>query len=54
MIAPKVILLVLWGIELGLGIANHGKPKAGKHSVWESVVGLAIVASLLWWGGFWG
>ena len=49
---PQIILLALWGISLGVAIAQHGQPKKGTESAWNSIIGLAIVAPILYWGGF--
>lgn len=46
------IVLVAVGL---LGAANkHGKPKEGKENFWPVLIGTAISASLLYFGGFFG
>jgi heme A synthase len=50
--APALIWMALAAITL-LGAAHlHGEPKKGKHSFWTSIIGVAIAAALLYWGGF--
>jgi hypothetical protein len=48
---PQGIYLALVFLSLGIGIANHGRPRppynGGLH-----VVGVLIVLPLLYWGGF--
>ena len=51
---PQILVIVLWALSLGLTLAKHGEPRGGKESVWTALVGVAIMAALLWWGGFWG
>lgn len=49
---PQIIYLVIMAIGL-LGSAHeHGKPRTGKHNFWSSLIGIALVLSLLVWGGF--
>lgn len=50
--APQIILIVLYGISLLYSAYFHGKPKDGRHSFWSNLIGVAIIISLLWWGGF--
>ena len=49
---PQMILLFLFFMSLGVSIAKHGQPKEGNYSVRDNVISLAIVITLLWWGGF--
>ena len=48
----QIILIVLTAISLGITVANHGKPRP-PYSIGLSLVDIAIVYSLLYWGGFW-
>jgi hypothetical protein len=52
MSAPAIIWIVLASIGLLLNASMHGKPKTGVHSFWYPMTACAIVASLLYWGGF--
>lgn len=52
MTIPAIILIVLFALSLGIGIAEHGKPKEGKNNFWISLVSTGIVFGLLYWGGF--
>lgn len=52
--APQFIVLILlfWGT--GYSLANHGKPKTGKHSFGGALFADALLIGLLYWGGFFG
>lgn len=49
---PQTILLVLLAIELLISANQHGQPKNGKISFWETLIGALILISILNWGGF--
>jgi LPXTG-motif cell wall-anchored protein len=49
---PQYVYLALAFLALGLNLAKHGEPKTGTVNFWVSLVGLALVATLLWFGGF--
>lgn len=48
---PQLIYIGLTLTSFGYVVANDGKPK-GNYSTGASLVALAIVYPLLWWGGF--
>ena len=50
--APQIVMIVWLAIAVGIGIADHGKPKEGETSAWVSLIGSLIIAAILWWGGF--
>ncbi len=50
---PQIAVIVLIAFALGIGLAQHGKNKAGKHSVFKDMVANAILCGLLYAGGFW-
>lgn len=50
--APQFIYLAIVMLGLGIGMGQHGKPKTGRHSFWDELVGALIALSLLSWGGF--
>lgn len=52
--APQIIWIILVGMSLGLHLANNGKQQESKYSFWGRAFGSMILASLLWWGGFFG
>lgn len=52
--APQIVMIALYALGLGIAIEEHGKPKSGTHNVWITLVATALVAAILWWGGFWG
>lgn len=49
---PQVIWAVMALLGLGIEMARHGQPRTGKHSFWWQLSGTALVAGLLWSGGF--
>ncbi|EHW2218196.1 transglycosylase SLT domain-containing protein [Salmonella enterica subsp. enterica serovar Abony] len=49
---PQVIWAVMVLLGLGIELARHGQPRTGKHSFWWQLSGTALVAGLLWSGGF--
>ncbi len=50
----QIILLSLWLIRLGVTVSKHGQVKAEqKHNVWQFIIGKIIIATLLYYGGFW-
>lgn len=50
---PQITLAVLMVLELGISMGKHGQPR-DPYSFWTSLFGAAIVATLLYFGGFWG
>ena len=49
---PQIILIIIMGLDLGINLANNGKPRDGNYSFGVALVGVAIEAGLLYWGGF--
>jgi len=49
---PQIILIIIWGLSLGLSIEKHGKP-VGNTNAWISLISISLTGSILWWGGFW-
>lgn len=60
--APQIIVIVLFAIRIAVNAVKDGEPvddpgkpaKYSKYSFARAVVNVAIFASLLWWGGFFG
>lgn len=50
---PQMIYCVLLVVRLVDTTIHNGEPD-GKKSPWSSLVSMAIVIPLLWWGGFFG
>jgi len=50
---PQIILIVLWSLSLGIEIAINDKKEGGLSTIIGNIIGIAIMAWLLWWGGFW-
>jgi hypothetical protein len=51
--APQIIVIVLYALSVGVVLSRHGKPETGNHNVWSSLLTIAVMSALLWWGGFW-
>lgn len=54
MSAPAIIWLVLAVLGLCIAAHDHGKPRKGVHSFWNTLTAGLIVFGLLLWGGFFG
>ena len=52
MSTPAIIYIVITAMGLGISMQQHGQPKTGKHSLWVSLFAIAIMATLLYLGGF--
>lgn len=52
--APQIIIIALYAICLGMSLAKNGKVEIRKESFAMTCVSVAIHATLLWWGGFFG
>ena len=50
---PQGIWLGLTLVGLGVKAALHGKPQ-DDHNFFISAIATAMVAAVLWWGGFFG
>ena len=50
MIATIILLAILF-INLGIEMANHGKPRGGKHSFWGKLVAVIINLLLFYYAG---
>ena len=49
---PQLILILVFALDIGIGIAKHGQPKEGNHNVVTQILGAIIFLSLTYWGGF--
>lgn len=49
---PQVIYLAISLIGVGISLAEHGKPKEGKHSVFVTLFATVVGYVLLYKGGF--
>ena len=52
--APQIIIIALYAICSGMSLAKNGKVEIRKESFAMTCVSVAIHATLLWWGGFFG
>jgi len=50
---PQIILIVLWSLTLGIEITRNSGKEDGIYTIIGNIIGIAIMAGLLWWGGFW-
>ena len=50
MVATIILLAILF-INLGIELANHGKPRGGKHSFWGKLVAVIINLLLFYYAG---
>ena len=51
---PQIVWLALTLIGIGVQCAKHGKPREGKENVFITIISTIIVATLLYYGGFFG
>jgi len=49
---PQWIVVCMAGMRLGLMLALNGRPRTGKHSFWGELPFTALLAALLYAGGF--
>lgn len=47
--APQIILIVI----MAIGLASKLRDAKDGVDVFSSVLAVAVLAGLLWWGGFW-
>jgi hypothetical protein len=50
--APQIIVIVLMAVGIAVTAINHGKPTT--YNMYRPVVRYAVLAGLLFWGGFFG
>ena len=50
--APQIIILVWFTLEMGMVLAKHGQPKGGRWSFWSHLFAIGALLNLMWWGGF--
>ena len=51
---PQFLIVSLYAMSLGMSLANHGKPREGKHNFWIALFTYVIIMILLKWSGFFG
>lgn len=51
--APQILVIVLLSIGLYRSASQHGQPDT-PINFWATLIGAAIMGSLLYWGGFFG
>lgn len=49
--APQIVWLLLLFTAIGISLAKHGEPQEN-YSFPQKVIGAALGASILYWGGF--
>ncbi|MEO8118018.1 MAG: transglycosylase SLT domain-containing protein, partial [Rhodoferax sp.] len=51
---PQITWIVLAALSLGVVLAKNGQPRISRHSVFSTLIEIAIFGTLLWYGGFFG
>jgi hypothetical protein len=51
---PQIAWLIMAGLDLGLALALHGRPRRDKYSFWTTAITIALNAWILKLGGFFG
>lgn len=49
----QIAMCIIYGMNIGIGMVQHGEPKTGKYSFWTSLLSVGISIAILKWGGFW-
>ena len=49
---PQIIIIVMYGINIGMNLAKDGEPKDEKYNFISSLIAVAICSCILWAGGF--
>ena len=49
----QVVIIVWFALTLGVSLVMDGQPKTGKHSFVSDLIGVLILAAILYTGGFW-
>lgn len=52
--APQIIIILIWGLGLGIELAHHGKNREGKHNFFIRLIAVLLMAAILGMGGFFG
>lgn len=50
----QMLMVILYGLDIGINIAKDGEPKNSRYSGGITIFAIIIHASILYWGGFWG
>jgi len=51
--APQIIIIVMYCLNLGIVMQNHGKPRKGKDNFFISLFATILNVVILYFGGFW-
>ena len=49
---PQIVMIVLLGLNIGIGLVKHGEPREN-YNFWTILIGAILEAGLLYFGGFW-
>ena len=49
---PEAIFLVCLGLNAGVVIVKHGKPRENNYNIFVTLLDNMILLTLLYWGGF--
>ena len=50
---PQILMIVILSADMGMALIMHGKKKEGDYNAWTELIGNAIIAVILYFGGFW-
>jgi len=50
---PQIILIILFAIGFGRSATKHGQKEYDEENAWMTLISIAILTSILAWGGFW-
>jgi len=50
---PQILITLLLSMTLGIELAQHGKPREGRHNFLCTLISVSMYALILYWGGFW-
>jgi len=49
----QIVMIVWLAMCVGIGLVQHGKPKQGYYNALIYLLSMALIAYILWSGGFW-
>lgn len=51
---PQIIMILVYGLNIGINMMMHGKQRGDTYNVWVAIISSIINAIILYFGGFWG
>ena len=52
--AARIIMIVLFSMDLGINLVKHKEKKDATYNFWTSLISTIIMVVILYFGGFWG